>query len=66
MAVPKKKISKSKQKMRRSHLALKKVNIVFDQDTGEPRLPHHIDATSGDYNKRNIIIQKTEEVDSAE
>jgi large subunit ribosomal protein L32 len=42
MAVPKKKTSKSKRNMRRSHLALKKINIIIDPDSGEFKLPHHI------------------------
>jgi large subunit ribosomal protein L32 len=66
MAVPKKKTSKSKRNMRRSHHALGKVNVIVDKDTGEYRLPHHIDSSSGVYNARQIIEQKIVEEDSAE
>ncbi len=58
MAVPKKKTSKSKRNMRRSHDALSKINVVIDKDSGEYRLPHHIDASSGSYNKKQIVTEK--------
>lgn len=64
MAVPKKKTSKSKRNMRRAHDALSRVNVIIDKDTGEYRLPHHIDKSSGAYNKLQVItqrIQKPEE-----
>ncbi len=55
MAVPKKKTSQSKRNMRRSHHALKVINIVLDPETGEPKLPHHI-CSNGTYGKRKVII----------
>lgn len=58
MAVPKKKTSKSKRNMRRSHDALSLINVIIDKDTGEYRLPHHIDKSSGYYNNNQIIIEK--------
>lgn len=58
MAVPKKKTSKSKRNMRRSHDALHRMNIVIDKNTGEHRLPHHIDLSNGYYNNRRIIVKK--------
>lgn len=60
MAVPKKKTSKSKRDMRRSHDALRKINVVIDRHTGEYRLPHHIDPSNGAYNERQIIVTKNE------
>ena len=59
MAVPKRKTSPSKRNMRRSHDALIKLNIVEDKDSGEPRLSHKIDKSTGMYNGRQIIKQKT-------
>jgi large subunit ribosomal protein L32 len=53
MAVPKKKTSKSKRNMRRSHSALKKINVVIDKESGEFKLPHHI--CNGKYRKMQII-----------
>lgn len=61
MAVPKKKTSKSKRNMRRSHDALSRVNVIIDKDTGEYRLPHHMDKSSGSYNDHQIVIKKAEE-----
>jgi large subunit ribosomal protein L32 len=62
MAVPKKKTSQSKKKMRRSHLALKKVNFVIDKESGEFKLPHHI--CDGKYKGMQIVdvkVKKEEE-----
>jgi large subunit ribosomal protein L32 len=57
MAVPKKKTSKSKRNMRRSHHALKAVNVVLDATTGEYKLPHHISLSDGFYNGRQVIVE---------
>ncbi len=61
MAVPKKKTSKSKRNMRRSHDSLSRINVIIDKDTGEYRLPHHMDVSSGEYNGKKIIAEKIEE-----
>ena len=58
MAVPKRKTSKSKRNMRRSHLSLKKINIIDDKDSGEPRISHRIDLSTGMYKGRLIINPK--------
>jgi large subunit ribosomal protein L32 len=55
MAVPKRKTSKSKRNMRRSHHAVKKVNIIEDKKTGEYRLSHHVDLKTGFYNGKKIL-----------
>tara|TARA_B100001167_G_C16641618_1_gene244355 strand:+ start:43 stop:225 length:183 start_codon:yes stop_codon:yes gene_type:complete len=57
MAVPKKKTSKSKSKMRRSHLKNKinKINFVEDKNSGELRRPHHLDKKTGEYKGRKVI-----------
>ena len=57
MAVPKKKTSKSKRDMRRSHHALKPVNVIVDKETGEYKLPHHMSMKDGTYNGRNVVAQ---------
>lgn len=66
MAVPKKKTSKSKKGMRRAHHSLKPINVIFDQDSGEPRLPHQMDASTGEYNGRTIVQAKTTDDDDDE
>jgi len=58
MAVPKRKTSPSKRNMRRSHDSLKDINIIEDKDSGEPRISHRIDISTGMYNGRQILKQK--------
>ncbi len=58
MAVPKKKTSKSRRDMRRSHHALKTINVIVDKETGEYKLPHHICKKDGSYNGRIVVDQK--------
>lgn len=59
MAVPKRKTSKSVRNMRRSHHALKRINVVEDKTTGEFKLPHHVTA-DGVYNGRNVLVAAAE------
>ena len=61
MAVPKRKTSVSKRNMRRSHDFLKKINVILDKDSGEPRLSHKIDMSTGMYKGREILKKKTKE-----
>jgi len=58
MAVPKRKTSKSKRNMRRSHDSIQIINIIEDKDSGEPRLSHRLDLTTGMYNGKQIIKKK--------
>ena len=58
MAVPKRKTSKSKRNMRRSHDSLKAINIIEDKESGEPRLSHKIDISTGIYNDKKILIKE--------
>ena len=61
MAVHKRKTSVSKRNMRRSHDSLKKINVILDKDSGEPRLSHRIDLSTGMYKGREILKKKTKE-----
>ncbi|MDH3739104.1 MAG: 50S ribosomal protein L32 [Alphaproteobacteria bacterium] len=58
MAVPKKKISKSRRGQRRSHDALNSPTYVEDQTTGEYHRPHHVDMKTGFYKGRQVIQVK--------
>jgi large subunit ribosomal protein L32 len=58
MAVPRKKVSKSRRDQRRSHDALKSPTYVEDQDTGEYHRPHHVDMKTGFYKGRQVIQVK--------
>ena len=57
MAVPKKKTSKSKRDMRRSHHALDTLTVSEDKTTGELKRPHHVSA-DGYYNGRQVTKSK--------
>ena len=55
MAVPKRKTSVSKKKMRRSHHKLVASNVVEDKKSGEYKLSHHVDLKTGYYNGKKIL-----------
>lgn len=57
MAVPKAKTTRSCRGMRRSHNALKKVNVVEDKISGELKRPHHV-SRDGNYNGRKVTEMK--------
>ena len=61
MAVPKRKTSNSKKNMRRSHLGIKDANIILDKESGEPRLSHRIDKTTGMYKGRQVLKSKSKQ-----
>ena len=61
MAVPKRKTSVSKRNVRRSHDSPQKLNVVLDKDSGEPRLSHKIDLSTGMYKGREILKKKSKE-----
>ena len=54
MAVPKKKISKSKRNMRRAHDSLRISLLDECGNCGELKRPHHICPACGYYNGREI------------
>lgn len=45
-------------KNRRSHHALKNINIVTDKESGALRLPHRLDETTGMYRGKQIAPAK--------
>ena len=54
MAVPKKKISRSRRDMRRSHDALKTAAYEECPNCGELKRPHHICLSCGHYDNREV------------
>ena len=58
MAVPRKKTSKSRRDMRRSHLSITPVNVVACPNCGESKLPHHVCKNCGVYNGRQVLKDK--------
>ena len=55
MAVPKKKISKSRRNMRRAHDSLP--SSVYEEcaNCGEMKRPHHVCQSCGQYNGREVL-----------
>ena len=61
MAVPKRKTSPSKRNMRRSHNSIKNINIIIDKESGEPRISHRLDKSTGVYKGRQVLKTKSKE-----
>lgn len=55
MAVPKKKVSKSRRDKRRAHDALAKGSYVECSNCGELKHPHHVCAACGHYDGREVV-----------
>ncbi len=60
MAVPRKKMTRSRIGMRRSGHKMATVTWVEDKKSGELRRPHHIDLKSGMYRGRQVLEAKSE------
>jgi large subunit ribosomal protein L32 len=60
MAVPKKKTSKSRRDMRRSHDRLGFVQSRECQNCGASCLPHHLCPSCGSYSKKMIVKKEKE------
>ena len=58
MAVPKRKTTKSRSGLRRSHIKVSSKNIIEDKKSGEYRLSHHIDLKTGTYKGRQVLDQE--------
>lgn len=54
MAVPRKKVSRSRRDMRRSHDALRRAAPIDCPNCGESRLPHHVCPSCGRYRGREV------------
>jgi large subunit ribosomal protein L32 len=57
MAVPRKKVSKSKRDMRRAHDRLATLNLAECSNCGELKRPHHVCDACGHYNGREVISE---------
>ena len=60
MAQPKKKTSQMRRDNRRSHHALKPVNVAACPQCNEPKLPHNACAKCGYYKGKEVISVKSE------
>ncbi len=54
MAVPRKKVTRSKRNMRRSHHALARPNVIECPECGEDKLRHHVCTHCGKYRQREV------------
>lgn len=61
MPVPKKKTSKSKRDMRRSHHALTKTRSIICSQCGEKKLLHQACPSCGTYRGRKLTTEKEED-----
>lgn len=55
MAVPKKKVSKSRRNQRRAHDALKGTAYAECGNCGELKRPHHVCTACGHYDGREVL-----------
>jgi large subunit ribosomal protein L32 len=60
MAVPRKKMSRSRIGMRRSGQKMQTVTWIEDKQSGELRRPHHVDLKTGMYRGRQVLAAKTD------
>lgn len=60
MAVPKKKTSKAKKNMRRSHHALKGTALATCEKCGAPKRQHRVCLECGDYNGKQVLTESAE------
>lgn len=58
MAVPKRKTSKSKRDMRRTHKKTAGPTVTTCPECGESKLPHHACPSCGMYRGRSIIEEE--------
>ncbi len=56
MAVPKKKKSKSKRNMRRSHDSINMPSVATCPHCHEPVLPHHVCPECGTYRGKTMVV----------
>ncbi|WP_054722742.1 50S ribosomal protein L32 [Lacticaseibacillus nasuensis] len=54
MAVPARRTSKTKKRMRRGHIKLNVPNLQFDATTGEYRVSHHV-SPKGFYKGAQVV-----------
>lgn len=60
MAVPKRRMSRSRQGSRRAHHHLTPIQIQYCTKCEQPVLPHKVCASCGYYQGREIVAEKTE------
>ncbi|MBQ7641703.1 MAG: 50S ribosomal protein L32 [Acholeplasmatales bacterium] len=65
MAVPFRRVSKMKKRMRRSHLALSVPGMITCPSCGELTLAHRVCANCGCYKGKQVVAKKEEAAEEA-
>jgi large subunit ribosomal protein L32 len=60
MAVPKRRVSHSRKKLRQSHQALSVPAMSLDKTTKSLHRPHHVDLRTGLYNGKQVLFRQDE------
>jgi len=60
MALPKRRHSHSRTRLRRSHDALSAPKLAVCGECGEPKQPHHLCGSCGKYRSRSVYVLDTE------
>lgn len=55
MAVPKKRVSKQRQRKRRTHYKAEEIKLDTCSKSGDPKLRHRVCMTSGFYRGKQVI-----------
>lgn len=61
MAVPKRKVTRSRRNQRRSHDALQPPALAVDKQTKSVHRPHHVDLKTGFYRGRQVLFPEDNE-----
>jgi large subunit ribosomal protein L32 len=61
MAVPKRRMSRSRQGNRRSHHHRKPIQIQYCPRCEQPVLPHHVCSNCGHYQNREVVAMEEKE-----
>lgn len=64
MAVPFRRVSKTKKRMRRSHLALNTPGMITCPNCGEMTLAHRVCANCGYYKNVQVVVKSTGKTDT--
>lgn len=61
MAVPKRRTSRSKKGMRRSHHHRRPIQVQYCSRCNEPVLPHRVCPNCGHYQDRQVVVMEDKE-----
>lgn len=59
--LPKRRVSRTRRDKRRTHDKISLPNLIYDANTGEYRLAHHVGKQSGMYKGRQVLEAQDDE-----